>query len=213
MQLEIKSVGEDGTFSGVLSPYGNVDQGGDMVMPGAFTKSLQENGGRVPMLWQHQQDCPIGDLTLTDHKDGLHCAGKFCLETGANGAYMVPEAAKAYALVKNRMVKGLSIGYDAVQKAMVKGVRQLSEIKLWEGSVVTFPMNLDAGIAAVKEGRRLSAATRTKLGDLRTHLSAAADLLGALETEEAAEPDNQTGKDVPAEAAGQIESMRALLSA
>ncbi len=154
MHLEIKSVGDDGTFEGVLSPYNNVDQGDDLVEPGAFTKSLQQNGGRVPMLWQHDQKCPIGELVLIDQPDGLHCKGTFCLEANPDGSPKVPEAQKAYALLKARVIKGLSIGYDAVKAQVVNGVRRLKEVNLWEGSVVTFPMNLQALVSSVKSLER-----------------------------------------------------------
>lgn len=141
-RMAVKSVNEDGTFEGLLSPYGNVDEGGDLVEPGAFTKTLQENGNSVPMLWQHKQDCPIGELALEDRTDGLWCKGKLLLE--------IPEAKKAYLLMKARIVKGLSIGYDAIKAPIVDGVRRLKEIRLWEGSVVTFPMNTLAQISDVK---------------------------------------------------------------
>ncbi|UWZ84645.1 HK97 family phage prohead protease [Occallatibacter riparius] len=145
MRLSIKSVSEDGTFEGMLSPYNNVDDGGDVVEPGAFTKTLQENGSTVPMLWQHKADCPIGELELKDTADGLACSGKLLLE--------IPEAKKAYLLMKAKIVKGLSIGYDAIKAQVVDGVRHLKEIRLWEGSVVTFPMNTLAGVTDVKAQR------------------------------------------------------------
>lgn len=141
-RMAIKSLNEDGTFEGILSPYNNVDDGGDLVEPGAFTKTLQENGNTIPALWQHKTDCPIGDLTLEDRPDGLWCKGKLLLE--------IPEAKKAYLLMKAKIVKGLSIGYDTIKSQVVDGVRRLKEIRLWEGSVVTFPMNTLAQVIDVK---------------------------------------------------------------
>ena len=141
-RMAVKSLGEDGSFEGCLSPYGNVDDGGDMVEPGAFTKTLQENGNKVPMLWQHKTDAPIGELTLEDRADGLWCKGQLLLE--------IPEAKKAYLLLKSKIVRGLSIGYDTIKAQVVDGVRHLKEIRLWEGSVVTFPMNTLAQVTSVK---------------------------------------------------------------
>jgi HK97 family phage prohead protease len=140
-RMAIKALNEDGTFEGLLSPYNNVDDGGDLVEPGAFTKTLQENG-TVPMLWQHKADSPIGELALEDTPSGLACKGKLLLE--------IPEAKKAYLLMKAKIVKGLSIGYDAVKAQVQDGVRHLKEIRLWEGSVVTFPMNTLALVSDVK---------------------------------------------------------------
>ncbi len=142
MRLEIKEISAEGSFEGMLSPYGNVDGGNDVVKPGAFTKTLQEQGNVRPMLWQHKTDVPIGDLTLEDRPDGLWCKGQLLME--------LPEAQKAYLLIKAKIVKGLSIGFESVKDAIANGVRTLSEIKLYEGSVVTFPMNESALITSVK---------------------------------------------------------------
>lgn len=150
LRMQIKALSDDGTFEGLLSPYGNVDQGDDVVEAGAFTNFLKKFGNVVPMLWQHLQDCPIGSLTLSDQTDGLYCKGKLFLDTDANGNYLVPEAAKAYGLLKAGIIKGLSIGYETVKAQTIAGIRHLKELKLFEGSVVTFPMNTSAGVNSVK---------------------------------------------------------------
>ena len=142
MRLEIKEISAEGYFEGMLSPYGNVDGGGDVVEPGAYTKTLQEQGNVRPMLWQHKQDVPIGELTLEDRPEGLWCKGQLLMA--------LPEAQKAYLLIKAKIVKGLSIGFDALKDAVTNGVRHLKEIKLYEGSVVTFPMNESALITSIK---------------------------------------------------------------
>ncbi len=151
LNLQIKSLSDDGTFEGLLSPYGNIDQGNDLVEPGAFAASLKAYGNVIPMLWQHKDDAPIGDLTLTDQDDGLYCKGKFCLDTDSAGNYLVPDAAKAYTLLKAKIIKGLSIGYKTIKSQTINGVRHLKELRLFEGSIVTFPMNLDAGVNSVKK--------------------------------------------------------------
>lgn len=144
--LEIKTLQDDGTFEGLLSPYGNVDSGGDVVEAGAFTKSLSDYGNVVPMLWQHKADCPIGELTLSDQAEGLYCRGKLLLD--------IPEASKAYALLKAGIIKGLSIGYETIKSQVIGGVRHLKELRLYEGSVVTFPMNESASVTSVKSLER-----------------------------------------------------------
>ena len=145
MKFEIKEMSPEGSFEGLLSPYGNLDLQGDVVEPGAFTKTLQEHGNSVPMLWQHKEDRPIGDLVLEDRPDGLWCKGQLLMT--------IPDAQTAYKLIKARIVKGLSIGYESVKDNVEKGVRHLKEIRLWEGSVVTFGANLQALITSVKSRR------------------------------------------------------------
>jgi uncharacterized protein len=142
IRFEIKEITAEGTFEGLLSPYGNVDEGKDIVEAGAYTKTLKEKGFTRPMLWQHKTDCPIGELALEDRKEGLWCKGKLLME--------LPEAQKAYVCIKAKVVKGLSIGYDSIKDSIENGVRHLKEIQLWEGSIVTFPMNENALIASVK---------------------------------------------------------------
>jgi HK97 family phage prohead protease len=160
IRFEIKEVTQEGTFEGLLSPYGNVDGGGDAIMPGAYTKTLRERGNEVPMLWQHSTKDPIGKLILEDRPEGLWCKGQFILEDEL--------AARAYRFVRARIVKGLSIGFEAVKAALdSNGVRRISEIKLYEGSVVTFPMNEAALIVSVKA----AGGTETK-GDFNEELNA-----------------------------------------
>jgi uncharacterized protein len=141
-RLEIKAVTEEGSFEGLLSVYDVVDKGGDLVERGAFTKTIQEHGDSIPMLWQHKADSPIGKLTLADSDEGLRVKGQLLME--------LPDAQKAYLLMKAGVVKGLSIGYSTVKKAMNGAVRHLKELRLYEGSVVTFPMNEAAIITSVK---------------------------------------------------------------
>jgi HK97 family phage prohead protease len=132
-RFELKGVTDEGTFEGILSTYGNVDLGGDLVRAGAFTKSINEKGGEIPMLWSHKSDQPIGILQLEDSSDALRVKGRLVLE--------VERAREVLALMKSGVVKGLSIGYDVVKSNVEKGVRNLVECRLWEGSAVVFPMN------------------------------------------------------------------------
>lgn len=142
MRLEIKDITAAGTFEGLLSPYGNVDQGADVVEPGAYAKTLKDQGSTRPLLWQHKSDVPIGQITLDDRPDGLWCSGQLLMQ--------LPEAQKAYLLIKAQIVKGLSIGFQSIKDEIEGGIRKLKEIKLYEGSIVTFPMNEMALITGVK---------------------------------------------------------------
>jgi Escherichia/Staphylococcus phage prohead protease len=142
VRLEIKEISAEGSFEGMLSPYENVDGGGDVVLPGAYTKTLKDQGPTRPLLWQHKTDQPIGSLTLEDRPEGLWCKGQLLMA--------LADAQKAYLLIKSGIVKGLSIGFESIKDSIDAGVRQLKEIKLYEGSIVTFPMNEMALITAVK---------------------------------------------------------------
>lgn len=148
LRIQFKSTeGEEaGTFSGLLSPYGNVDGGNDIVHKGAFTRTIQANGGELKLLWQHDQTEPIGTIKLDDRRDGLYVTGKILLDP------TLPTALKAHTAVKHLGVRGLSIGYQVLQKDIDEktGVRNIREAKLFEGSIVTFAMNEDARIFDMK---------------------------------------------------------------
>ena len=149
LRIQFKSTEGDapGTFSGLLSPYGNVDGGNDIVHKGAFTKTIQSNGGKLKLLWQHDQTEPIGTIEMDDRPDGLYIKGSILLDP------TLPTALKAHTAVKHLNVDGLSIGYQVVRKDVDEktGVRNIREAKLFEGSIVTFPMNEDARIFAMKD--------------------------------------------------------------
>jgi HK97 family phage prohead protease len=141
-RFQIKTLSPDGSFEGLAAVYGNVDLGGDVIEPGAFNKTLAEKNFEVPILWQHDSREPIGLGKLSDSSQGLVVKGELALES--------PVAQKAYGLLKKGVLRGLSIGYDSVKSRVVDGVRRLSEMKLWEVSLVTFPMNERALVGGVK---------------------------------------------------------------
>lgn len=137
---------EGGTeISGYASLFGSVDQGGDVVAKGAYGASLAAGGAagrRVKMLWQHDPAQPIGvwDEVREDAR-GLWVKGRI-LDSVAKGR-------EAAALIAAGAIDGLSIGYRTVRAAKTQsGQRILSELDLWEVSLVTFPMLPSARVAA-----------------------------------------------------------------
>lgn len=143
------SVADDGTFTGYGSVFGNVDSYGEIVEPGAFSKSLKairDSGDPLPMLWNHKSDEPIGGYTsLEEDARGLK----------VSGFIMIGEVARArevHALMKRRVVKGLSIGYYTINSSYNEktSIRSLIELDLREVSPVTFPANVEAEVESVK---------------------------------------------------------------
>lgn len=152
--MSVKALAEDGSFEGILASYNTVDLGGDRILPGAFTKTMQERGSSIPMLWQHDPHQPIGTLDLSDSPAGLMVKGNLLIKGNpllGQDSPELPQARVAYSLLKAKVIKGLSIGYDTVKDAVDNGVRQLKEVRLWEGSCVTFPMNEACMITAIKK--------------------------------------------------------------
>lgn len=144
LSLELKDLSENGSFKGLLSVYDVIDSYGDVVERGAYTKTLQDSGGRVPLLWQHDTTLPIGSLDLKDGPLGLEASGQLLLDDA------VPQAKTAYALLKAGVISGMSIGFKAIRKKQEDSIRRLKEIKLFEGSLVTFGACPGAVVQQVK---------------------------------------------------------------
>jgi len=138
--FEVKQLTEQGQFSGLASTYGNTDQQNDVVMPGAFTRTLSDAGKQRPLLMGHST--PVGLVTLTDSATGLLAEGKLSLG--------VQVGKDAYTLLKDGVIRGLSIGFQTVKEQVVGEVRQLLELKLFEVSLVVFPANEMALVTGVK---------------------------------------------------------------
>jgi HK97 family phage prohead protease len=141
-KLEVKSLTDQGVFTGMASVFGNVDLGGDVIEPGAFTRTLQHKGGEVPILFSHDTRQPIGLGKVQETKAGLEITGELVLQSS--------KAMEAYHLMKKGVLKGLSIGYDSVKDTVTSGIRHLHEVKLFEVSLVVFPMNEMAMVSSVK---------------------------------------------------------------
>lgn len=146
--VKADQVAEDGTFSGYASVFGEVDSYNEIVVKGAFKKSLKQwaKKGQLPrMLWMHNTSKPIGIYTLMKEDDhGLYVEGKLALDT--------VQGAEAYALLKLGALDGLSIGYVCTQwlENSKTGETTLEVIDLWEVSLVTFPAGPTARVNGVK---------------------------------------------------------------
>lgn len=141
-KIEVKEVKDDGTFEGYASVYKNVDLANEVVEPGAFKRTLDHKENTITLLWQHDTKQPIGIGVISDSDRGLKINGQLNLD--------VEKGREAHSLLKQKAIKGLSIGYDVVKDKWDKGVRYLKELKLWEVSVVTFPCNQLASVTSVK---------------------------------------------------------------
>ena len=146
--LEIKAVQEDGFFSGYGAVFGNVDWYNDVILPGAFAKSLEkwaEKNKMPPVLWNHNDGEPIGVYTnIYEDSKGLFVEGRLLIDD-------VPRAKSTHALLKAGAIDGLSIGYKTKKaNQQTNGIRELIELDLGEISIVTMPANEESLITSVK---------------------------------------------------------------
>lgn len=149
--LAIKSLAEDGTFYGYASVFGALDSQNEIVEVGAFKRSLAESATRgvaPAMLWMHDPTIPIGLwVSLSEDKNGLRVEGRLALGT--------QKGREAYELLKMGALTGLSIGYRVLRSRLdaKRKVRILTDVELFEISLVTFPANDAARVSAVKSPR------------------------------------------------------------
>lgn len=150
--LELKLAADPaaaGSFTGLASTP-DLDRSADVIEPGAWAQTLaawQARGGRIPLLYLHRQDDPIGAITSASATGrGLEVAGQIAIAT--------PTGAIAYELAK---VGGLSlsIGYviPAGGATMVGNVRHIRAIDLYEISLVPIADNPAAIVSSVKSAR------------------------------------------------------------
>ena len=152
--FEIKKLTAEGEFEGYAAVFNLLDQGGDIIEPGAFKKTIRDNRGVFPMTWYHNVRDPIGGVKVKEDEHGLFVKGKLNLE--------VQSAREKYHLMKQEepgpVIKGLSFGYDTIKQELddtgKKPVRRLKELKLYEVAPVLFAMQPHAQITDVKmEGK------------------------------------------------------------
>lgn len=181
--FEVKDV-DDGkrTFTGMAAAF-SLDQGGDVILPGAFRRTLSDfkraKSRIIPLIDVHNRGsvrAVVGKMLAGQEvKDGLE--GTFELIDG-------PDGDEVFRRIKGGYVDGLSIGYEPIEIKLPNteesraGIwRFLKEIRLVEVSVVPFPMNMDAridlqSVKSLLEQEDLSAEDRAELVSLNEQISA-----------------------------------------
>lgn len=147
LPFKLKSISEDGVFEGYASVFGNTDSYNEVVVKGAFKKTIAIKKGKFPILWQHQGSSPIGvNIAAEEDDHGLKVTGKLALGmvTGKSAYEWLKVASE------NELDAGLSIGYRVIDKTADKGIVYLKELELLEYSIVTFPANDLATVTGVK---------------------------------------------------------------
>jgi HK97 family phage prohead protease len=138
---EVKATGDAWTVEGYASTYGNVDQGGDVVLRGAFDDTLKSDR-RVRFLLGHDQTKPLGS-PLDLHSDEKGLWGKFKISKTSIGH-------DVHEWLMDGALDSFSIGYIPTDVEFDGDVRLLKGINLLETSLVAIPMNDQALVTGVK---------------------------------------------------------------
>lgn len=143
--FEIKGADEKkGVVEGYASIFGNIDSDKDMIMPGAFSKTITERGPgsakpRIKHLWQHNSWDPIGiPIELREDDKGLYFVSQFGKDQFSQDKLQQHI---------DGIITELSIGYNTIKSEDIADqdgkveYRKLTELKLWEYSSVTWGAN------------------------------------------------------------------------
>lgn len=132
-------------FTGYASLFGIADGAGDVMQKGAFSASLRQRpASKVRLLYQHFAHEPIGVWEeIREDCRGLFVRGRLLSD--------VARGREVMALIREGAIGGLSIGFRTVraQRDAQNHQRRLTEVELWEISVVTFPLLEAGGVSAV----------------------------------------------------------------
>lgn len=198
-------------MSGYASHFWSVDSYGTALKKGAFRKTIRERGERIPVLWQHNPDTPIGKPTeLKEDTTGLRFNASISEGTTHGRDVM--------ALLRDGVPLGMSFGFETIKdraaedtddldfthapdffkgKEGRKHVRIIEEVRLWEISAVTFPANTQATINDVRETAEadalISLIEHMRDGSLTdAQFALVADLVTAFNERAEPKPDDQS---------------------
>lgn len=163
-------IDEEGIIKGIGSVFGNVDSDGDIMVKGAYTKTLKENGDRVAFLWQHNmKDAFATYESLEEKESSLDYVIKVPMTSAS--------AADKYHLIKAGVVKENSVGFQPIreQKSANGGHNEILEVKLYEISAVTRASNPLALVEMVK-----AAKTQEQLDAVRQDITKRFDAIAKL---------------------------------
>lgn len=123
-------------FAGYAALFDRRDAGRDVIRKGAFARSLAERAEPIPLFWQHRPDQRIGWVERAA-EDGRGLRVIACIDNPDGGAA---------AALRRGAVTGLSFGYRARAFTRDAAGRELSEVDLFEVSLVTCPMQHGARV-------------------------------------------------------------------
>jgi HK97 family phage prohead protease len=133
---------EKGIVTGYFSAFGSIDSDNDMIMPGAYKKTLQENANRVKHLWQHDVRYPLSKpTTLKEDSYGLYFESEISKTSYGKDVLQ---------LYKDGVIDEHSVGFKTINKSQKSNYTEITEIRLWEGSTVTFGANPNTPFTGMK---------------------------------------------------------------
>lgn len=147
-KFEVKNLNNDArTFSGTASTP-SLDLAGDTISPLGARFSLP-----LPLLLNHDSARPIGWVrSATATAAGLAITGQ--IANIAEPPSLREELDRSWAMVQNKLMRGLSVGFKTLKEHPIATGFHISEWLLLEISCVVIPANADCSITAIKAADR-----------------------------------------------------------
>jgi HK97 family phage prohead protease len=150
--FQIKSIKENNDFfiiEGYASNFNTKDFDNEVVCQGAFKRSLHtlellENKGERPLLWHHNvEDVPIGRSILKEDSNGLFNQAFLPKDDDFVKGRIIPQC-------KIGSIKNMSFGYKIKDFYRKDGKKYLTDIEIYEVSLVNIPSNTNSKILSIK---------------------------------------------------------------
>ncbi|BDI59631.1 HK97 family phage prohead protease [Qipengyuania nanhaisediminis] len=123
-------------FAGYAGLFDIPDAARDIIRRGAFAQTLAQRSDPLPLLWQHRPEQQIGEIEhIGEDGRGLRVIARI------DRSGSLPAR-----LVRRREVSGLSFGYRARSANHTPSGRELTQIDLFEVSLVTHPLQFGSRV-------------------------------------------------------------------
>jgi HK97 family phage prohead protease len=154
--MELREVDEaQRVIVGIVTPYDEIsylvpDPNGERIRRGAFGRSIAHRAAKVPLLRNHDRSTRLGvSRTFSEEAGGL--LGEFVVNPGDPGDLLLEDCRNGY-------LDALSAGWLPLDAHRgTDGVREITEAKLVEVSVVAVPAYEGAAMLAVRNAQDLDA--------------------------------------------------------
>ena len=146
--INLKEAKPDGSFTGYAAVFNNVDLGGGVILPGAFSQAKTTPDGQIRIALYHNLRQLAGKAKFSQDQHGLRVDGQLSL-----GVSYVQDA---YVLMQDGVLNGLSVGFNILEGGSTweerdgEYIRLINKAELWEFSLVPFGMNPEALVDSVK---------------------------------------------------------------
>jgi len=150
LEFSIKGIDEaKGVIEGYASAFDNIDSDGDVIIKGAFAKTITERGpmgkNQIFHLAQHNSTAILGKpLELFEDDYGLRFVSQIS-KTTLGMDYLQ--------LYLDGIINEHSIGFNTIKSDLEGRANVIKEVKLWEYSAVTWGANSETPTLSAKNAK------------------------------------------------------------